>query len=130
VAESSFSIDEFQYNFIKSFDKYKSENEFYASVSTSLGEVELLSEIEIPDEETLHIKELAIFPKDKKAFEKGKLTKEFSRLRKHLCTAAYRLGFRFLRISFIRIGAGSSAKPGSRSDLTVDLKKYAGRKHG
>ncbi len=129
MEESSFSIDEFEYNFIKSFDKYKSEKEFYVSVSTFLGEVEILSEIEISDGETLHIKDLTIFPKDKKAFEKGRLTGEFSRLRKQLSMAAYRLGFRFLRISFRRIGTSSSAKPGSNSDLTVDLNRYAGRKH-
>ena len=46
---SPLSIDEFQHNFVKLFYKYKSEKEFYVSILTFRGEVEILSEIEIPD---------------------------------------------------------------------------------
>jgi len=130
VDEPSVSIDKFQYNFLISFEKYKSEKEFCISISTPRGDVEILSELEIHDEAgILCLKNLAIFPKDEKKFGEGMLTKEFKSLRDHLCLAAHKLGFRFLRISFTRIETSSSASPGHYSDLTIDLDKYMRRRH-
>ncbi|MCP4700751.1 MAG: hypothetical protein GY862_28440 [Gammaproteobacteria bacterium] len=128
MEEPPLSIDEFQHNFVKLFYKYKSEKEFYVSILTFRGEVEILSEIEIPDKETLHVKNLAIFPKDEKAFKRGILIKEFIKLRSRLFMAAYELGFKFLRISFERIEASSSVNPNHCSDFTFNLGNYGGRK--
>jgi len=86
-------------------------------MATSKGTLEMAAETVIQGK-TLHLKDVAIFPKGAESFELG--AKEVIELRAQLAAEAKSLGFESLRITGKRL---TGAKPGKLVDVTIDLTK-------
>ncbi len=108
--------------FVEYFEEIRSEGEVFAEIPTTEGLVDFLAEIEILDNgTTLHIKDVAIYPKTYKNL-KGLALKEMLILKTELMNAAYQLGFGALKITGKRHEESTSANPGRMVDIFIDLR--------
>jgi hypothetical protein len=84
---------------------------------TSKGILDVAAETQVIGR-TLHLKDIAVFPRGTKALNLG--TREVAALRNQLSQEARALGFDKLRITGTRI---TGASPGKSVDITIDLTK-------
>jgi RHS repeat-associated protein len=96
---------------------FKSGDIIIKEFSTSKGPLEMAAET-IIDAKTLHLKDIAVYPKGAGNFELG--AKEVLAVKNQLISEAKAMGFDKLRISGTRY---SGAKPGKVVDVTFDLTK-------
>jgi RHS repeat-associated protein len=83
--------------------------------TTSKGTIEMAAEAVI-DGSTLHLKEIAVYPRGAEAFELG--TREVIALRNQLAAQARGMGFETLRITGTRL---TGANPGKIVDVIINL---------
>jgi hypothetical protein len=96
---------------------FKSGDIIVREFASSKGTIEMAAETVI-DGRTLHLKDIAVYPRGAKAFELG--TREIMALRDQLAAQAREMGFDTLRITGKRL---TGANPGKLVDVTIDLTK-------
>jgi len=96
---------------------FKSGDIIVREFATTKGTVEMAAETVI-NGRTLHLKDIAVYPRGAEAFELG--TREVMTLRNQLAAQAREMGFDTLQITGKRL---TGANPGKIVDVTIDLTK-------
>jgi len=91
---------------------------FELKIETRKGAIDMLVEIVI-EEETLHLKDIVIYPEAKGAL--SGLDKDILKTRTKLIETARKLGFKKLKITGYRHPKSTSAKPGKKININVKL---------
>lgn len=91
---------------------------FELRIETRKGPVDMLAEIVI-EGETLHLRDIVVYAEAKKPL--SGLEKEILRTRTQLIETARKLGFKKLRMTGIRHPKSTSAKPGKKVNINVEL---------
>jgi hypothetical protein len=88
------------------------------TIQTSKGTIDILYDLQT-EGRTLHLKDMVIYPR--KALPLRGLIRELLAARSQIAKYAKELGFDKLRITGHRTLQSSSANPGKKVDVTIDL---------